>query len=258
MLSDVDILVPSEEDDPSGGYVVVPQYTARLYKEPSNKAKLAKLKQDILGDGVKESKLDKYASLYKSSASGISGKMISEILYGANKYYGMDYARLDVTPIRLTDVSKNDLAYLTDAIIYWSKYDNNFDTEASTINLASKGDIGAGLHIASLVAGKASLLTQTCEVQFIITKDGDPSVTYTLTKGWRYIMYYGVVVEGSAVDLIIVDADTLAIVQPTSGSLNPNNITSYDNDDNSNSSGDNQDQLITDPEEGEYTSSEGV
>lgn len=31
-----------------------------MYKEPSNKAKLAKLKQDILGDGVKESKLEKY------------------------------------------------------------------------------------------------------------------------------------------------------------------------------------------------------
>ena len=33
------------------------------YKEPSNRAKLAKLKQDILGDGVKESKLQKYIEL---------------------------------------------------------------------------------------------------------------------------------------------------------------------------------------------------
>lgn len=35
------------------------------YKEPSNKAKLAKLRQDIIGDGIKESKLDKYVFLDK-------------------------------------------------------------------------------------------------------------------------------------------------------------------------------------------------
>lgn len=33
------------------------------YKEPSNKAKLAKLRQDIIGDGIKASKLDKYVEL---------------------------------------------------------------------------------------------------------------------------------------------------------------------------------------------------
>lgn len=33
------------------------------YKEASNKAKLAKLRQDIIGDGIKASKLDKYVEL---------------------------------------------------------------------------------------------------------------------------------------------------------------------------------------------------
>ena len=48
------------------------------YKEPSAKAKLARLKQDILGDGVKESKLEKYVEL-SSGGSGSNDLAIALI-----------------------------------------------------------------------------------------------------------------------------------------------------------------------------------
>lgn len=52
------------------------------YKEPSNKAKLAKLKEDILGDGIKESKLKKFQELLcADNKSSESNNFIAQVIY---------------------------------------------------------------------------------------------------------------------------------------------------------------------------------
>lgn len=45
-----------------------------VYKEPSDKAKLARLRQDIIGDGIKASKLDKYIELALNQVSNNDAK----------------------------------------------------------------------------------------------------------------------------------------------------------------------------------------
>lgn len=229
MPSDLDILLPpDEQEEPGGGHghVVTPQGTAHLYKEPSSKAKLAKLKQDILGDGVKESKLDKYASLYNVVNAPIK---VSELKRRLNRYYGGREV-IGTTPTRLTEVPKADLMYLADTIAFFLADEFNLELEPGLVQLHKKLDLSSGIHIGRFNFNRKPLSVgdPTAQVEFTISDSGEPSVTYDLEYGQLYMMFIGPI-GSSAADLIIVNlGKTITIVQPTSGSLNPNNMTPYD------------------------------
>lgn len=213
-----------------------------LYKEPSNKAKLAKLKEDILGDGVKESKLDKYASLYNVINAPMK---VSESMSMLHKYYGGG-EDIRTTPTRLTEVPKADLMYLADTIATLGASEFNLELEPGLVQLHKKLDFSPGIHIGMFnLKGKSlSIGDSTAQVEFTISDSGEPSVTYDLEYGQQYTMFVGPI-GSSAADLIIVNlGKTLTIVQPTSGSLNPNNMTPYDIDNS-----DDGEQPITDPGE---------
>lgn len=235
MPLDSDILVPpGEQDEPGGGHVIIPQDTAHLYKEPSSKAKLAKLKQDILGDGVKESKLNRYASLYNVINTPMK---VSESKSMLNKYYG---GRETIkTSLRLTEIPKADLMYLADAIATLGATEFNLELEPGLVQLHKKLDLSSGIHIGRFNLKRSSIslipsddpLPSGAQVEFTISDSGEPSVTYDLKYGQFYMMFVGPI-GSSATDLIIVNLGrTLTIVQPTSGSLNPNNMTPYNADD---------------------------
>ena len=236
MPSDLDILLPpDEQEEPGGGHghVIIPQGTAHLYKEPSNKARLAKLKQDILGDGVKESKLDKYASLYNVINTPMK---VSESKSKLNKYYGGKEAVK--TSLRLTEIPKADLMYLVNAIATLGASEFNSELEPGLVQLHKKLDLTPEIHIGrfNLKMDSISLipsddpLPSDAQIEFTISDSGEPSVTYDLEYGQLYMMFIGPI-GSSAADLIIVNlGKTMTIVQPTSGSLNPNNITPYDID----------------------------
>lgn len=236
MPSDLDILLPpDEQEEPGGGHghVIIPQGTAHLYKEPSNKARLAKLKQDILGDGVKESKLDKYASLYNVVNAPIK---VSELKRRLNRYYGGREV-IGTTPTRLTEVPKADLMYLADTMAFFLADEFNLELEPGLVQLHKKLDLSSGIHIGKFHLNRKplSIGDSTAQVEFTISDSGEPSVTYDLEYGQLYMMFIGPIgpsaIGSSAADLIIVNLEkTLTIVQPTSGSLNPNNMTPYDID----------------------------
>lgn len=251
MPSDLDILLPPEEqEEPGGGHghVVIPQGTAHLYKEPSSKAKLAKLKQDILGDGVKESKLNKYASLYNEINTPMK---VSELKRGLDIYY-VGKVVMGTTLTRLTEVPKADLMYLADAIAFFGVDEFNLELEPGLVQLHKKLDLTPKIHIGrfNLKRDSVSLvpsddqLPSDAQVEFTISDSGEPSVTYDLEYGPIYMMFVGPI-SSSAVDLIIVNLRTLTIVQPMSGSLNPENVTPYSSSDDSGN--------VTDPGE-VYTS----
>lgn len=196
------------------------------YKEPSNKAKLARLKQDILGDGVKESKLNKYASLYNEINAPMK---VSELMRGLDMYYGG--REFIGTPTRLTEVPKADLMYLADAITVLRAAEFNLEIEPGLVQLHKKLDLRSGIHIGGfkLKRKPLSIGDSTAQVEFTISDSGEPSVTYDLKYLRSYMMFVGPI-NSSAVDLIVVNLETMTIVQPTSGSLNPNNMTPYDID----------------------------
>lgn len=226
MPSNSDILVPPGENEPGGGHVIKPQYTTPIYyKEPSNKAKLAKLKEDILGDGVKESKLDKYASLYNVINTPMK---VSESKSMLNKYYGGREARK--TSLRLTEIPKADLMYLADTIATLGAFEFNLESEPGLVQLHKKLNLSFGIHIGMFKLNRKPLSVgdSTAQVEFTISDSGEPSVTYDLEYG-QYMMFIGPI-GSSAADLIIVNSGTMTIVRPTSGSLNPNNITPQDAD----------------------------
>lgn len=246
MPLDPDILVPpGEQDEPGGGHVIIPQDTAHLYKEPSSKAKLAKLKQDILGDGVKESKLNRYASLYNEINAPMK---VSELKRGLDIYYGGK--EFIGTSTRLTEVPKADLMYLADAITFFFAAEFNLEIEPGLVYLHKKLDLNSGIYIGRFNLKKKSLsiVDTTAQVEFTISDSGEPSVTYDLEYLRSYMMFVGPI-NSSAVDLIVVNLETMTIVQPTSGSLNPENVTPYSSSDDSGK--------VTDPGE-VYTPPEDV
>lgn len=214
------------------------------YKEPSNKAKLARLKQDILGDGVKESKLNKYASLYNEINAPMK---VSELKRGLNRYYGG--REFTGTPTRLTEVPKADLMYLVNAIATLGAAEFNLELEPGLVQLHKKLDLTPEIHIGRFNLKRDSIplipsddpLPFGAQVEFTISDSGEPSVTYDLEYLRSYMMFVGPI-NSSAVDLIVVNIETMTIVQPTSGNLNPNNITPQDADNS-----DDGDQPITDP-----------
>lgn len=229
MPLDPEILVPPGENEPGGG-----QGTAHLYKEPSNKAKLAKLKQDILGDGVKESKLDKYASLYNVVNAPMK---VSELKLRLNRYYGGREV-IGTTPTRLTEVPKADLMYLADTIATLGAFEFNLELEPGLVQLHKELDLSSGIHVEGFNLKRNSIslipsddpLPSDAQIEFTISDSGKPSVTYDLEYGKLYMMFVGPI-GFSAADLIIINLGrTMTIVQPTSGSLNPNNMTPYDID----------------------------